>query len=87
LASAAVVLIMENGVLRSGRITLGGVGTKPWRAVKAEQLLTGRPSTELFSTVATTALEGARPYTDNGFKIELAKRTLVRALTIAGGIA
>jgi xanthine dehydrogenase YagS FAD-binding subunit len=87
LASAAVVLVMENGAIRSGRIALGGVGTKPWRAVKAEQLLQGRPSTELFGTVAAAALEGARAYTYNGFKIELAKRTLIRALTIAGGIA
>jgi xanthine dehydrogenase YagS FAD-binding subunit len=87
LASAAVVLEMEDGHIRSGRIALGGVGTKPWRTVKAEQLLTGRPSPELFHTVATAALEGARAYTYNGFKIELAKRTLTRALSIAGGIA
>ncbi len=87
LASAAVVLVMENGGIRSGRIALGGVGTKPWRAVKAEQLLQGRPSTELFNTVASAALEGARPYADNGFKIELAKRTLIRALTMAGGLS
>ena len=86
LASAAVVVIVHDGIIRSGRIALGGVGTKPWRAVKAEQLLTGRPSPELFSTVAAAAVEGARPYTYTGFKIELAKRTLIRALTIAGGI-
>jgi xanthine dehydrogenase YagS FAD-binding subunit len=88
LASAAVVLSMENGNIRSARIALGGVGTKPWRALKAEQLLTGRPSPELFSAVAAAALEGAKPYTYNGFKIELAKRTLIRALTtISGGIS
>jgi len=87
LASAAVVLDIENGNIRSGRIALGGVGTKPWRAHKAEQLLQGRPSEELYSTVAVAALEGAKPQTYNGFKIELAKRTLIRALTIAGGIS
>jgi xanthine dehydrogenase YagS FAD-binding subunit len=88
LASAAVVLYMENGNIRSGRIALGGVGTKPWRAHKAEQLLQGRPSVELYSAVAAAALEDAKPQTYNGFKIELAKRTIVRALTnIAGGIA
>jgi xanthine dehydrogenase YagS FAD-binding subunit len=87
LASAAVVLGMEDGKIRFARIALGGVGTKPWRAVKAEQLLTGRPSAELFQTVADAAVDGAKAYTYNGFKIELVKRTLVRALTIAGGIA
>ncbi len=88
LASAAVVLNMDNGEIKSGRIALGGVGTKPWRATKAEQLLQGRPSEELYHTVAAAALEGAKAQTYNGFKIELAKRTLIRALTItAGGIA
>jgi xanthine dehydrogenase YagS FAD-binding subunit len=87
LTSAAVVLDMERGDIKSARIALGGVGTKPWRASKAEQLLKGRATRELFSTVAAAALEDAKPQTYNGFKIELAKRTLVRALTIAGGIA
>jgi xanthine dehydrogenase YagS FAD-binding subunit len=87
LASAAVVLDMENGHIKNARIALGGVGTKPWRATKAEQLLRGRPSAELFTTAAAAAVEGAKAQTYNGFKIELAKRTLIRALTIAGGIA
>jgi xanthine dehydrogenase YagS FAD-binding subunit len=87
LASTAVVLDIENGHIRSGRIALGGVGTKPWRAHKAGQLLTGRPSPELFNAVAAAAVEEAKPHTYNGFKIELVKRTLIRALTtIAGGI-
>jgi xanthine dehydrogenase YagS FAD-binding subunit len=87
LVSAAVVLDIEGGSIRSGRIALGGVGTKPWRATKAEQLLKGRPTQELYNTVATAALEGAQPQTNNEFKIELAKRTLIRALTTVGGIA
>jgi xanthine dehydrogenase YagS FAD-binding subunit len=87
LASAAVVLFIENGIVRSGRIALGGVGTKPWRAFSAEQLLHGRPSTELFAAAAAAAVAGAKAYAYNGFKIELVKRTLVRALSIAGGIA
>jgi xanthine dehydrogenase YagS FAD-binding subunit len=85
LASAAVVLVMEHGKIVSARIALGGVGTKPWRAEKAEQLLKGVPSAALYSAAADAALEGAKTYTYNGFKIELAKRTLIRALTIAGG--
>jgi xanthine dehydrogenase YagS FAD-binding subunit len=87
LASAAVVLHIDDGNIRSGRIALGGVGTRPWRATKAESMLQGRPSADLFNTVASAALEGATAYTHNAFKIELAKRTLTRALTIAGGIS
>jgi len=88
LASAAVILDIDNGQIKSGRIALGGVGTKPWRAQKAGQILQGRPSEELFNTVAAAALEGAKAQTNNAFKIELAKRALIRALTIAaGGIA
>jgi xanthine dehydrogenase YagS FAD-binding subunit len=87
LASAAVVLDMDKDNIRSARIALGGVGTKPWRAVKAEQLLNGRPSLDLFTAAAAAALEGAIPRSDNGFKIDLAKSTLIRALAIAGGIA
>jgi xanthine dehydrogenase YagS FAD-binding subunit len=88
LASAAVVLNMDNGSIRSARIALGGVGTKPWRARDAEAILKGRPSEELYNTVAAAAVAGAKPQTNNGFKIELVKRTLIRALTITtGGIA
>jgi xanthine dehydrogenase YagS FAD-binding subunit len=85
LASAAVILNMDSGSIRSGRIALGGVGAKPWRAFKAEQLLKGRPSETLYHAVADMALEDAQPQRHNAFKIELAKRTLVRALVIAGG--
>jgi xanthine dehydrogenase YagS FAD-binding subunit len=88
LASAAVVLVIEHGSISSGRIALGGVGAKPWRALKAEQLLKGKPSQEMYTAVADAALEGAKPQTFNAFKIELAKRTIIRALTnAANGIS
>ena len=87
LASAAVVVVVERGEIVSARIALGGVGTKPWRAVKAEQLLRGKPSEDLYTAVADAALEGAQPQTFNAFKIELARRTIVRALTTAKGIS
>jgi xanthine dehydrogenase YagS FAD-binding subunit len=87
LASAAVVLHFDNGTIRSGRIALGGVGTRPWRAAKAESMLQGRPSTDLFNRVGSAALEGAIAHAHNAFKIELAKRTLIRSLAIAGGIS
>ncbi|MCU1348557.1 MAG: xanthine dehydrogenase [Acidobacteria bacterium] len=82
LASAAVGLDLTGGTIRSSRIALGGVGTKPWRSRDAEAVLTGRqPDTGLFRAAAEAAMKGAVGYGRNDFKIELAKRTLVRALT------
>jgi xanthine dehydrogenase YagS FAD-binding subunit len=89
LSSAAVGLNVENGVLRSARIALGGVGTKPWRAHVAEAELAGQKvSIAAFRRAADSEMRTARGYGHNDFKIELAKRTLVRALTdLAGGAA
>lgn len=81
LASAAVVVRMETGQVAQARIALGGVATKPWRSRKAEQILEGQPPTEAnFRKAAEVAMAGAKPLRDNGFKIELAKRAIVRAL-------
>jgi xanthine dehydrogenase YagS FAD-binding subunit len=82
LASAAVALTVAGGMLRNVRIALGGVGTRPWPAVEAERLLEGTaPSPERFRAAADAALSAAVPQTQNAFKIELAKRALVAALT------
>ena len=82
LASAAVAVDVQNGTIRDARVALGGVGTKPWRSHEAERMLVGQPANETtFRGAANAALAGARPYKNNGFKLELAKRTLVRALT------
>lgn len=84
LASAAVALDIADGRIRAARVALGGVGTKPWRSAEAEKALTGaEPGDSSFRAAADAALRGAVPLRDNGFKVELAKRTLVRALTIA----
>jgi xanthine dehydrogenase YagS FAD-binding subunit len=84
LASAAVVVTMDGSHIRRAAIALGGVGTKPWRDGQAERLLSGKPAEERhFTAVADAVLHGAKPYRDNGFKIELAKRCIVRALTTA----
>ncbi|HEV2986157.1 MAG TPA: xanthine dehydrogenase family protein subunit M [Vicinamibacterales bacterium] len=86
LASAAVMLSVKDGVIREGRIGLGGVATVPWRARNAETLLAGAPARlDSFQAAADAALEGATPRRDNAFKVELAKRTLIRALTTASG--
>jgi xanthine dehydrogenase YagS FAD-binding subunit len=87
LTSAAVALVLENGMIREGRVGLGGVGTIPWRARGAEDILRGAPaSVKTFRAAAEVALKGATPHRGNAFKIELAKRTVVRALAAAGGI-
>ena len=81
LASAAVVISVERGRVARARIALGGVGTKPWRSTEAEALLAGEPAGELaFRRAADAALRGARPQSQNGFKVELARRCLVHAL-------
>jgi xanthine dehydrogenase YagS FAD-binding subunit len=81
LVSAAVGLELENDKIKTARIALGGVGTKPWRSLEAESILQGKPATtDNFRQAATAALAGATPLPQNGYKVELAKRTLVRAL-------
>jgi xanthine dehydrogenase YagS FAD-binding subunit len=84
LASAAVVLTISNGKISRARIALGGVGTKPWRAPQVEAALKGKPANEAtFRQAAESALQGAKPQSENRFKIELAKRCLTHALRTA----
>lgn len=83
LASAAVVIATDGNRIRHARVALGGVGTKPWRSLDAEHELEGKEaSQQIFARAAEAAFRNAKPYKDNGFKIELAKRALVRALTM-----
>jgi xanthine dehydrogenase YagS FAD-binding subunit len=82
LASAAVVLGVSGGKVTRVRLALGGVGTIPWRAREAERELMGKPATrETFVRAAEAALRDAKPRSENGFKVELAKRCIVHALT------
>jgi xanthine dehydrogenase YagS FAD-binding subunit len=84
LSSAAVVATVNGGIVRRIRVALGGVGTKPWRSPEAEQALLDKPvGTESFRTAAEAALRDAHPRSGNAFKVELSKRCLVRALTLA----
>jgi xanthine dehydrogenase YagS FAD-binding subunit len=81
LASAAVALDLENGVVRTARVALGGLATVPWRAAAAEAALRGKPiNVETRKAAAEAAFTGARPQSHNAFKIELGKRTLMHAL-------
>lgn len=83
LVSVAAALDVDlTGRIKTARIALGGVAHKPWRATEAENLLAGkRADVEQFRAAADAALKGAKGYRYNNFKIELARRTLVRALT------
>jgi xanthine dehydrogenase YagS FAD-binding subunit len=84
LASAAVVLQMQDGRIEKAGIALGGVGTRPWHSPQAEQVLVGQaPSRAIYERAARVALQDAVPYRDNGFKIELARRCLVHTLSTA----
>ncbi|MBA4867405.1 FAD binding domain-containing protein, partial [Streptomyces sp. PSKA54] len=89
LTSAGVALVIEDGLIRQARVALGGVGTIPWRAWDAEDVLRGaRADAGVFRSAAEAALEGARPLPGTAFKVELAKRTLVRTLeTVAGALS
>jgi xanthine dehydrogenase YagS FAD-binding subunit len=82
LASAAVALDLNDGRIRAARVALGGVGTKPWRSREAERALVGKTAAPAaFQAAADAALREAVVHRYNTFKVKLAKRTLVRALT------
>ena len=84
LASAAVVLDLEGENIRAARLGLGGIATTPWRASEAERFLAGRTASDsTFREAAEIALAGAVGRAHNHFKIELAKRTIVRAFAAA----
>ena len=82
--SAAAALRIDAGKIADARLALGGVAAKPWRARAAEKFLAGHaPDATVFRRAAQAALADAKPSGDNAFKIELAQRVLVRALTLA----
>ena len=84
LTSAAIAVKQNSGRIEFVRIALGGVGTVPWRSHEAEKSLQGKAATLAnFRAAAELALRGARPQSQNGFKVELAKRCLTHALTQA----
>jgi xanthine dehydrogenase YagS FAD-binding subunit len=88
LASAAIVMKKDGDRISYVRVAMGGVGTRPWRASEAEKMLLGRSATEAnFRTAAEAALHGAKPQSQNGFKVELAKRCLVHTMGQVSQIA
>ncbi|HEY2277055.1 MAG TPA: xanthine dehydrogenase family protein subunit M [Streptosporangiaceae bacterium] len=81
LVSVAAALDLDGGIVRDVRLGLGGVGTKPWRAWRAEDVLRGQPATpDSFRAAAEAELAAARPLRGNRFKVELATRTTIAVL-------
>jgi xanthine dehydrogenase YagS FAD-binding subunit len=84
LVSVAAALELDGGTIREARLALGGVAHKPWRDAAAEAALRGQPADQAaFTRAADVLLRDARGYAHNSFKIELASRAIVRALTQA----
>src|SRR5262249_54516958 len=84
LVSAAVGLDLDRGGVKEARFALGGVAHKPWRNAHAEAVLSGRPANEgTFTHAADLVLREAKGFEYNTFKIELARRAIVRALSQA----
>jgi xanthine dehydrogenase YagS FAD-binding subunit len=84
LVSVAAALEMDNGMVRDARLALGGVAHKPWRNPEAEAALNGQPPThDTFARAADVVLHEAKGFGHNTFKIDLARRVIIRALTQA----
>ncbi|HEX4576406.1 MAG TPA: xanthine dehydrogenase family protein subunit M [Edaphobacter sp.] len=84
LVSVAAGLEMSSNTIQSAGLALGGVAHKPWRSPEAEKFLVGTiASPDAFKKAADLAVAGAKPYEHNAFKVELAKQSIVRALTLA----
>ena len=84
LISVAAGLELDGGQIKSAGLALGGVALKPWREIEAERALAGKPvGPEAFQRAAEILLRDAKGYEHNTFKIEMAKRGVVRALTLA----
>jgi xanthine dehydrogenase YagS FAD-binding subunit len=81
LVAVAAALELNRGTIRQARVVLGSVAHKPWRSRDAEAALSGKPvSEEVFRQAAEAALKDAKPLAHNGYKVELGKRAVVRAL-------
>lgn len=88
LSSSAIVAEVADGKLTYVRVALGGVGTKPWRSHEAEKALIGKPADAvMFHRAAEAALHEAHAQSQNGYKIELTKRCIKHALTLATATA
>ena len=87
LTSAAAALLIEDGTIAWARLALGGVGTVPWRAREAEEVLCGAPADgPTFRAAAQAALGDPFTVAGTAFKVELAQRTIIRVLHTVSGV-
>ncbi len=85
--SAAVALDIDDGIVQQARIAVGGVATRPWRLRDSEAALVGRAADRVgWERAGDRATEGARPLSGNGYKVELLRRTVIRALEMAAEV-
>jgi xanthine dehydrogenase YagS FAD-binding subunit len=84
LVSVAAALDMDGATIRGARLAMGGVAHKPWRLHKAEAFLTGKPAdASTFKQAAAIAMQGAKAYPYNKFKLTLAPNAILQALQTA----
>jgi len=87
LVSVAAALNIENNTIKDARLAMGGVAHKPWRLSAAEKALVGKPVSEAtFKEAADVAMQGAKAFKHNAYKLKLAPNTIVQALKVAAAI-
>ncbi|WP_345949955.1 xanthine dehydrogenase family protein subunit M [Mucilaginibacter sp. PAMB04274] len=87
LVSVAAAMDIQNGIIKDARLAMGGVAHKPWRLTAAEQALRGKPATAAtFEQAAQVAMQGAKSFKDNAFKLKMAPATITEALKHAAGL-
>ena len=87
LVSAAAALQLDGNIIRDVRVAVGGVGTKPWNLPRIREAMIGQPvKHDTFEAAAKLAVDGAKPLKNNGFKVALLQRTVVRAFMNLGGL-
>ncbi|UOQ71637.1 FAD binding domain-containing protein [Hymenobacter cellulosilyticus] len=88
LVSVAAALDIENNTIKAARLAMGGVAHKPWRLTAAEQSLVGKPATEeSFRQAAEIAMQGAKAFKHNAYKLKMGPNAIVQALRTAASAA
>ena len=86
LVSVAAALHIENNIITHAALAMGGVAHKPWRLKAAESFLEGKaPGESIFKQATSIAMEGAKAYAHNQFKLKLGPNAIIQALKTAAG--
>jgi xanthine dehydrogenase YagS FAD-binding subunit len=84
LVSVAAALSLDGNTIKDARLAMGGVAHKPWRLAAAEKALIGQPATEeTFRQAATVAMQGAKAFEHNAYKLKMAPNAIIQALKTA----